>query len=48
MNANTKAVVLGSWDAASEFLSGTIDDVAVYAKALTPAQVANHYNRGRA
>ncbi|MEA2973857.1 MAG: hypothetical protein QOG82_2315 [Actinomycetota bacterium] len=48
MNVNTKAVVLGSWDTASEFLSGTVDDVAVYAKVLTPAQVATHYNRGRA
>jgi hypothetical protein len=46
LTANTASVVLGSWDAASEFLPGTIDDVAVYAKALTPAQVANHYNKG--
>ncbi len=48
MNANTRPVVLGSWDTTSEFLRATIDDVAVYAKALTPAQIANHYSRGRA
>ena len=49
MNANTKpASWSGSWDTASEFLAGTVDDVAVYAKALTATQVANHYNRGRA
>ena len=48
VNASTKAVVLGSWDTATEFLAGRIDDVAVYAKALTATQVANHYNRARA
>ncbi len=48
MNANTRPVVLGSWDTTSEFLKGTIDDVAVYAKALTPAQIANHQSLGRA
>jgi hypothetical protein len=46
LNANTKSVVLGSWDTSSEFLPGTIDDVAVYAKVLTPAQVAAHYAQG--
>jgi hypothetical protein len=44
---NTTPLVLGSWDAASEFLSGTLDDVAVYSKALTAAQIANHFNQGR-
>jgi hypothetical protein len=48
INANTKSVVLGSWETATEFLAGRIDDVAVYARVLTPAQIANHYNRGRA
>jgi beta-glucanase (GH16 family) len=48
MNVTTASVVIGSWDAASEFLAGTVDDVAVYAKALTPTQAASHYDRGRA
>jgi beta-glucanase (GH16 family) len=48
MSVNTNRVVLGSWDTASEFLAGTIDDVAVYNKVLTAAQIANHYSQGRA
>jgi hypothetical protein len=48
LTANAKSLVLGSWDTTSEFLAATIDDVAVYARSITPAQVANHYNRGRA
>ncbi|MDQ2826026.1 MAG: family 16 glycosylhydrolase [Actinomycetota bacterium] len=47
MGVNTNRLVIGSWDTASEFLPGTVDDVAVYAKVLTPAQVANHYAQGR-
>ena len=47
LNANTASVVVGSWDTTSEFVAGTVDDVAVYAKALTATQVANHYNQGR-
>jgi hypothetical protein len=47
VNANTKSLVLGSWDTVSEFMSGEIDDVAVYAPALTAAQVADHYALGR-
>jgi beta-glucanase (GH16 family) len=46
-NANANSVLLGSWDTRSEFLPGTVDEVAVYAKVLTAAQVADHYNRGR-
>ncbi len=46
-SVNTTSIVLGSWDASSEFLSGRLDDVAVYAKALTATQVANHYNQGK-
>jgi len=44
---NNNRLLIGSWDASSEFLSGTLDDVAVYAKTLTPAQIANHYNKAR-
>jgi len=47
LNANTKSLVLGSWDTAGEFLSARIDEVAVYARSLTPTQVANHFNRGQ-
>jgi hypothetical protein len=47
VNANTKSVVVGSWDTAGEFLSAVIDDVAVYAKVLTPAQVEAHFSAGK-
>jgi hypothetical protein len=47
-SVNTRPVVLGSWDAGSEFFAGSLDDVAVYAKALTATQIANHFNQGRA
>jgi len=46
LSVNANRVVLASWDTASEFFSGSIDEVAVYAKALTPAQVTNHMNAG--
>ena len=46
MNVNTKAVVVGSWDGASEFVAGSVDDVAVYAKALSASQVSTHYSQG--
>jgi hypothetical protein len=45
ISVNSNRLVLGSWDAASEFFSGTLDDVAVYAKVLTAAQIASHYSR---
>jgi hypothetical protein len=45
--ATTAPLRIGSWDGAGEFFSGTVDEVAVYAKALTPAQVANHQSAGR-
>ena len=48
MGVNTNRIGVGSWDTSSEYLRGTIDDVAVYSKVLTAAQVANHYNQGRA
>lgn len=38
---------LGSWDGAGEFYNGVMDDVAVYNKALTAQQVANHNTAGR-
>jgi beta-glucanase (GH16 family) len=48
LSVNSNRVVVGSWDTASEFLSGAVDEVAIYAKALTSAQVANHFNQGSA
>jgi hypothetical protein len=48
MSTNANRVVVGSWDTASEFMAGTVDDVAVYNKVLTAAQVANHFSQGRA
>jgi hypothetical protein len=40
------ALRLGSWDGGSEFLRGTLDDVAVYPTALTATQVSNHRTAG--
>jgi hypothetical protein len=39
---------IGSWDGSSEFFSGTIDDVALYARALTASQIATHYSFAKA
>ena len=43
---NTRALVIGSWDGASEFFAGTIDEPAVYGAVLSAAQVAAHYRAG--
>ncbi len=37
---------VGSWDGSSQFFHGTIDEVAVYPRALSAAHVANHYRAG--
>lgn len=37
-------VHIGSWDGASEFFGGTIDEAAVYSKVLDATSVAAHYN----
>lgn len=37
---------IGSWDGTSEFFNGTIDEPAVYAKALSAEAVAKHYKAG--
>jgi hypothetical protein len=39
----TNALNIGSWDGASEFFRGTIDDPAIYARTLTATQVRGHY-----
>jgi len=43
---NTRPVMIGSWDGASEFFAGTIDEPAVYGTVLSAAQVAAHYRAG--
>jgi hypothetical protein len=45
-SVSTNALRVGSWDGASEFFTGTIDDPAVYGKVLSAAQVAAHYSAG--
>jgi hypothetical protein len=37
---------VGSWDGASEFFNGSIDEAAVYARVLSAAQVKTHYDSG--
>jgi hypothetical protein len=46
-SVTTTALHLGSWDGGAEFFNGVLDDVAVYSKTLTAAQVANHNTKGR-
>ncbi|MEY2432673.1 MAG: hypothetical protein QOC92_2398 [Acidimicrobiaceae bacterium] len=46
-SATTNPLRLGSWDGTGEYYKGVVDDVAVYNKALTAAQVANHNTAGR-
>jgi hypothetical protein len=41
-------VHIGSWDGSSEFFAGTIDEVALYGKALTAAQVTADHAGGQA
>jgi hypothetical protein len=43
----TNPVMIATWDGRSEFLRGTVDEVAVYRTALAPARVAAHYNAGK-
>lgn len=45
---STNAVTIGRSQAGTNFLNGLIDEVAIYAKALTSTQVANHYTWGTA
>jgi hypothetical protein len=47
ISQNPQGFNIGSWDGASEFFNGWIDDVAVYKSALTQTQVNNHYALGR-
>ncbi len=35
---------IGSWDGASEFCAGTIDEAAVYPAVLSPERIAAHFN----
>jgi hypothetical protein len=41
------ALDIGSWNGSSEFFNGTIDEVAVYNKALTATRVSAHYTSGK-
>jgi concanavalin A-like lectin/glucanase superfamily protein/fibronectin type III domain protein/lysyl oxidase len=43
---SANGLFLGSWDGAQEFFAGTIDDVAIYNKALAPARVTAHFQDG--
>jgi hypothetical protein len=45
-SATNNGLYIGSWDGASEFFNGTIDEPAVYAKALSAEAVARHYKAG--
>jgi hypothetical protein len=45
-SVTTRGLYVGSWDGASEFFSGTIDESAVYNAVLSAAQVSAHYRAG--
>jgi Concanavalin A-like lectin/glucanases superfamily len=42
----TNPLAIGSWDGASEFFNGMIDEPAVYGSVLSATQVAAHYRAG--
>lgn len=42
----TNGFRIGSYDGASEFWDGRVDEVAVYDYALTPTQITSHYQAG--
>ncbi|HET7484086.1 MAG TPA: LamG domain-containing protein, partial [Solirubrobacterales bacterium] len=46
ITTNTNAFDIGSWNEGSEDFNGTIDEVAVYAGALSAARVGAHYEAG--
>jgi hypothetical protein len=44
--ATTNALYMASWNGGTEFLKGTIDEVAVYSTALSATRVSAHYTAG--
>ncbi len=44
--STTNGVFIGSWSGTSDFLRGTVDEVAVYGTALSAARVLAHRNAG--
>jgi hypothetical protein len=46
ITTNSNFVAIGSWSGSNEFFNGTIDEVAVYTSALSPARVAAHHQAG--
>ena len=45
--ASSQGLFIGSWSGTSEFFAGTIDEVAVYASALSASRVAAHRAAGQ-
>jgi Concanavalin A-like lectin/glucanases superfamily/Fibronectin type III domain/Lysyl oxidase len=45
-SSSSSGLYIGSWDGQQEFFAGTLDDVAVYDKALSAARVSTHYSEG--
>ena len=41
------ALYLGSWDGGSEFLTGTIDEAAIYGAVLNQSRIRAHYDAGK-
>jgi hypothetical protein len=43
---STDQLTVGSWSNGGDFLNATVDEVAVYSTALSPARILAHYNMG--
>lgn len=46
IDTNSSAIVMGSWDTSTLFMSGDMSNVAIYGSALSSTQVATHYSDG--
>jgi len=47
ISTNNNPVAIGSWNGSEEFFKGTVDEPAVYTKALAAADVSTHYQAGK-
>jgi hypothetical protein len=45
-SVSSNSLYLGSWNGSNGFLAGTIDEAAIYNKALPASAIATHYSAG--
>ncbi len=46
IKSRTNSVTIGGWTGQTRFINGTIDEVHIYNRALTPEEIYDHYIRG--